>query len=49
MQFGKIFDILAAIVSVAMATVIVTSQYTAGIISAFGATFTGGLQAAMGH
>lgn len=46
MQFGRIVDVFAAIVAVAMAAVIVGSKYTAGIISAFGSAFSGGLTAA---
>lgn len=49
MEFGKVVDIFAAIVSVAMAFVIVSSPQTAGIITAFGNSFSGGLRAAMGH
>ena len=49
MQMGRIFDIMAAIVSIAGLTVLVTSTNTASIISAFGNTFTGSLKAAMGH
>lgn len=48
MQIGRIVDIFLAIVTVAGATVIVTSKYTAGIIGAFGSAFTGGLKAATG-
>ena len=48
MQIGKIIDIFLAIVAVAGAMVVVTSKYTAGIISAFGNAFTGGLKAATG-
>lgn len=47
MQIGRIVDIFLAIVTVAGATVVVTSKYTAQIISAFGDAFTGGLKAAM--
>lgn len=48
MQIGRIVDIFLAIVTVAGAMVVVTSKYTAGIISAFGSAFTGGLKAATG-
>lgn len=48
MQIGRIVDIFLAIVTVAGAMVIVTSQYTAKIIRAFGDAFTGGLKAATG-
>ncbi len=49
MQFGRIFDIAAAIVGVALATVLVTSSNTASVIKAFGSAFAGSLSAAMGH
>lgn len=49
MQVGRIIDIFMAIVAVAGAMVVVTSKYTAGIISAFGNAFTGGLKAATGR
>jgi len=48
MQFGRIFDILAAIVSVAMATVIVGNPNSAGSIKAFGTAFSSSLSAAEG-
>lgn len=48
MAVGRIFDIFAAIVSVAMAFVIVSSSNTAAIITAWGNAFSGGLKAAMG-
>ena len=48
MQVGRIIDIFLAIVTVAGAMVVVTSPNTAGIISAFGNAFTGGLNAATG-
>jgi hypothetical protein len=46
MAFGKIFDIFAAIVTVALASVIVTSTNTAAIITAWGNAFSGSLKAA---
>jgi hypothetical protein len=46
MSFGRIFDIFAAIVTVALASVIVTSTNTAGIITAWGNAFSGSLKAA---
>jgi hypothetical protein len=49
MSFGRIFDIFAAIVGVAMAFVVVSSTQTAAIISAFGNAFSGSLRAATGH
>ena len=48
MAVGKIFDIFSAIVAVAMAFVIVSSQNTAGIISAWGNAFSGSIKAAIG-
>lgn len=48
MALGKLIDIFGAIVTVAMVTVLVTSGNTAGIITAFGNTFSGSLRAAMG-
>lgn len=49
MQVGRVFDIFAAIVGVAMAFVIVSSPNTANIIKAWGTAFSGGLSAAMGR
>lgn len=49
MAFGRIFDIFAAIVGVAMAFVIVSSTNTANIITAWGNAFSGSLRASMGH
>lgn len=49
MQLGRVIDIFVAIVGVAMAFVIVSSQYTAGIISAWGTAFSSSLSAAMGR
>jgi len=49
MQVGRIFDILAAIVAVAMTTVIVTGKNTAQVIQAFGSSFAMSLKAAMGN
>jgi len=48
MQFGKIFDILIAIVAVAGVTVAVSSTQTAPIIGAFGNAFSNSLKASMG-
>lgn len=48
MQVGRIIDIFVAIVGVAMAFVIVSSQNTAAIITAWGNAFSGSLSAAMG-
>lgn len=49
MQFGRIFDILGAIVGVAMATVIVGNPHSANTIKAFGGAFSSSLKAAMGN
>jgi hypothetical protein len=49
MQVGRIFDIFAAIVSVAMAFVLVSSKNTADIIKSFGSAFSGSVKAAIGH
>lgn len=49
MQLGRIFDIFAGIVGVAMAFVVVTSKQTASIIKAWGDAFSGSLRAAIGH
>lgn len=49
MELGRIADIFAAIVSVAMAFVIVSSANTANIITAWGNAFSGSLHTAMGH
>jgi len=48
MPLGRVFDIAAAIVTVALVTVLVTSGNTANVITAFGNTFAGSLKAAMG-
>lgn len=48
MQLGRIFDIMSAIVSVALITVLVTSAHTSDVIKAFGSAFAGSIQAAMG-
>ncbi len=47
MAVGRIFDIFMAIVGVGMATVIVTNDNTAKIISAWGDAFSTSLKAAM--
>lgn len=49
MQFGRIVDILGAIVAVAGITVVVSSPNTSSDIKAFGGAFSGSLKAAMGH
>ena len=48
MSFGRVFDIFAGIVSVAMAFVIVSSANTANIIKAWGSAFSGSISAAIG-
>lgn len=49
MALGKVIDIFAAIVGVAMAFVLVSSPNTANIIQAWGQAFSGSLQAAQGR
>lgn len=49
MQIGRIFDIMAAIVSVAAVTVLMTSPNTSNVVKAFGTSFSGSIKAAMGH
>lgn len=48
MVLGRFFDIFAAIVSVALAFVVVSSANTAGIIKAWGDAFSGSVRAAIG-
>ena len=49
MNADKAFNVLSAIVGVALATTILTSKQTAGIIRAFGSAFSGSLLAAQGR
>jgi hypothetical protein len=49
MAFGKVIDIFAAIVGVALAFVIVSSPNTSSIIKAWGDAFSGSLSAAQGR
>jgi hypothetical protein len=49
MQFGRVFDIFAAIVTVALAFVLVSSTNTANIITAWGNAFSGSIKAATGR
>lgn len=49
MNLDKFFNVLTAIVGVALATTIVTSRQTASIIRAFGSAFSGSLLAAQGR
>lgn len=49
MAFGKVIDIFAAIVGVALAFVIVSSPNTASIINAWGNAFSGSIRASEGR
>jgi hypothetical protein len=49
MVLGRFFDIFAAIVSVSMAFVIVSSKNTAAIITAWGNAFAGSVKAGEGR
>ena len=49
MVLGRVFDIFAAIVTVALAFVLVSSANTAGIIKAWGDAFSGSVKSAIGH
>lgn len=49
MTAEKLANIAAAIVGVAMATVIVTSPRTAGVVTSVGNAFSSSLRAAMGR
>jgi hypothetical protein len=49
MSFGRVFDIFASIVTVALAFVLVSNANTANIITAFGNAFSGSVKAAVGH
>jgi hypothetical protein len=48
MSFGRIIDVFASIVTVAMVFVLVSHTQTAAIITAWGNAFAGSLSAAMG-
>ena len=48
MNFDRILNIFAAIVTVALVTVIVSSPNSARIVSASGSAFSNSLRAAMG-
>lgn len=48
MSVGKIIDIFGAVVTVALAFVLVSSTQTAAIIKAWGDAFSGSLRASMG-
>ena len=49
MNMDKFFNVLAAIVTVALVTTVVTSKQTSGIIRSFGSAFSGSLRAAQGR
>lgn len=49
MNLDRAFNIAAAIVGVAMVTVIVSGRNTAQVISAVGDAFSGSLRSAMGR
>jgi len=49
MAVGRIFDIFSAIVTVALAFVLVSSANTANIITAWGSAFSGSIKASIGH
>lgn len=49
MSVDRLFNVLGAIVGVALATVIVASPNTARIITAGGSAFAGSLRAAQGR
>lgn len=49
MRAGSLIDIAAAIVTVALVTVIVTGKNTSSVISTTGSAFANSLKAAMGR
>lgn len=49
MNLDKVFNILGAIVTVALVTTVVSHQGTSGVIRAFGDAFSGSLRAAGGN
>lgn len=49
MNASNIFDVLAAIVTVAMVTAVVQSPNSAGVIKASGNAFSGSIKSALGH
>lgn len=49
MNLDRGFNVLTALVGVALATTIVTSKQTRGIVRAFGNAFSGSLLAAQGR
>lgn len=48
MKADDIFDVAGGIVLVALATTLVTSRNTAGIVSAIGNAFSGAISSALG-
>lgn len=46
---GRIFDVMAAIVTVALVTVLVSHKETSAVVNAFGNQFSSSLRAAQGH
>lgn len=49
MNFDKFFNILSAIVTVALVTTIVSRPNSASVIRAMGSAFSNSLKAAQGH
>ncbi len=49
MSFDKVFDVAAAIVTVALVFVIVSNKGSANVITAIGNAFSGSLRAAQGR
>lgn len=49
MSANNVFDVMAAIVTVALVTVIVTKPNTAAVIRAMGDAFSGSIRVAMGN
>lgn len=49
MKAGSVIDIAAAIVTVALVTVVVTSPRTASVIGAIGGAFSNSIKAAQGR
>lgn len=44
----KVFNVMGAIVTVALVTTLVAHKHTASVIKAFGSSFSGALRAAQG-
>lgn len=49
MSFGRVFDLFAGIIGVAVAFVVVSSKNTAAIIQSWGSAFAGSIRAAEGR